>query len=543
MTAGREPAPGAAPRGFWDDVALSGRKLRIAAGGSPAGLHATGAAQEGPLILWRADGPACELPVLRGARVLERVSTPLQWEQTVVIDDLEVRERILVAWDAPVCILEWSATGRAGEAMLAWRIAVEGDGGPPTCESTGRALTFTWPSGHVLAATFEEPPADLQVRRVADSLEVGATLRLGATTPVRLGIVAVAGPGELERVRVASLRSTDVRAARRARLARLHVDGLAVSTEDAACDAAFDRAKLALAASPPRPAVGLAGLRDALARLAIGDAAAVRSLLHVSLGDPARSMVDGALQLLLAGHYLAWTGDVAGIRAGWPALRERSRALASVSNPDFDRGLRAGALAALVHVAEGIGRSAEALELRREARDAVTGAATVESLRAVPGWPERDGAGALPAFADRPGRSTAADLLCELVFDVLGVEPDAMRGRLRIRPRPPADPDRLAVRNLEVGAAALSFRFERRGRVFCMAVVQDRGRTPLTLLLEPELPGRLVAARVDGHQAELGPLVLGSHTRVPVQLVLDHERRLELEMEPDSRQGTGSRVG
>jgi hypothetical protein len=116
------------------------------------------------------------------------------------------------------------------------------------------------------------------------------------------------------------------------------------------------------------------------------------------------------------------------------------------------------------------------------------------------------------------------------VRELLGVEPDASRGRLVLRPRPPAAWDRFEARGIRMGEAGFSLRYDRRGRVHRLAVRQDLGAVPVSLILEPELPGRPVAARVDGRPAALDSTVLGERSRVSVQLALDHERTLELEM-------------
>lgn len=127
---------------------------------------------------------------------------------------------------------------------------------------------------------------------------------------------------------------------------------------------------------------------------------------------------------------------------------------------------------------------------------------------------------------------STAMVVAPLVYGLLGAEPDAFRGRLRLRPQLPADWDHGEFRNLRVGDAAVTLRYERHRDRLLFRVEQEQGATPLTVLLEPIVDAQaLRAARVDGRPAELVPQAFGDRLRVPVQLVLDSERVLELELD------------
>ncbi len=123
-----------------------------------------------------------------------------------------------------------------------------------------------------------------------------------------------------------------------------------------------------------------------------------------------------------------------------------------------------------------------------------------------------------------------------LVGGMLGAQPDAARGRLRLRPQPPEDWARLEVRALRVGEARVSLRYERSGERHVLRVAQQSGGAPLGLVLEPVLAGaRLAAATVDGRPAELAARRFGERLLVPVQIVLDHERTVELRITEGER--------
>ncbi len=128
---------------------------------------------------------------------------------------------------------------------------------------------------------------------------------------------------------------------------------------------------------------------------------------------------------------------------------------------------------------------------------------------------------------------STAMVVSPLVYGLLGAEPDATRGRLVLRPRPPKEWERFRVRQLSVGDAGVTLTYRRQGSTHRFTLAQERGARPLQLVLAPELPGAGVAeTRVDGAPADLGAHRVGERWRVSVQLVLDAERSLEVTMAP-----------
>jgi hypothetical protein len=268
-------------------------------------------------------------------------------------------------------------------------------------------------------------------------------------------------------------------------------------------------------------------------------------------GGPA----DTAAFLRLVARYLAWTGDLRGTRRAWPAV---VRALAAEAGGDALEDTPGGqaALRDLVPAAEALGDRGLADRLRSRLADR---AGTDGPDDPAPGDPapldsgpggrarRRPDPGRRPADADADdpgpcpgGAADHAAAVDRVVTDLLGVEPDAARGRLELRPRP-GDRRAFGIRNLSMGGAAVSVSYRREDRpggvrVHGFGLEQERGPVPVTVAMEPELAGaRVLRARVDGRAAELDPAPAGGLWRVPVQLVLDHPRRVEVEMEqPDA---------
>jgi hypothetical protein len=156
-----------------------------------------------------------------------------------------------------------------------------------------------------------------------------------------------------------------------------------------------------------------------------------------------------------------------------------------------------------------------------------TGGRGAGAREAKPHGAEHRGVGARPDHA-----SAAAMVVAPLVYGLLGAEPDATRHRLRLRPQLPDAWDRLDVERLRVGDAEVALRYRRDGARHTFIAEQTSGPVPLRLVLEPALPARRIAAtRVDGRDAQLDARPFGERLLVPVQIVLDHERSLEIDVE------------
>jgi hypothetical protein len=326
--------------------------------------------------------------------------------------------------------------------------------------------------------------------------------------------------------------------ARRGFVERMLEDRLAITSVDPALDRAVVEAKIRLDArlvatpgmgrsliagyGPGPPSYETAvSVRGALDALLIGDFGAARDVL-VFLGRhqdatglvPDRVATSGEAgpgdagatvqYLRLAGRYHAWSGDRAGVRDEWHRILVAWARVGGAIEGEAIRGL--------IHLAEALGDEAATASLRG-AVDAGRGHV----------------AGLAPGSAGAGAQGETGDGALRTLRAVLGVEPDAARGRLTLRPRPPMGWDHFEVRGLCMGDAAFTMAWRRDAGVNRFTIRQDRGPAPVTLVLEATIPGPLRAARVDGVPADLAAVEGVGGLRVPVQLALDHERVVELE--------------
>jgi hypothetical protein len=315
----------------------------------------------------------------------------------------------------------------------------------------------------------------------------------------------------------------------------------------------------------------------ALAWLAYGRASRVRELLRgLATAQPASAP---ALLPLLVARYVAWTGDLRTAIRVWPAVRRAALALAAPAVPTHRRAsggpdaaepgpqagpdaddapdlaavLVAGGVAGIEHAATDLGDPQLAAGLHARSRDltavlaerALAGrAALLAAALDLPLPAVRSGGRTVRSEPDEPPphrrsdapdepADTAAATVLEAVHLLLGAAPDAARHRLWLRPRlpgPGGDTDRLEARSILVGDDSVSLVLERNAETLIARVEQEAGPIPLTVLLELYVPGPLRRAVVDGRDAGLAPRPAGAGLVVPVQLVLDHARTVELEL-------------
>lgn len=330
---------------------------------------------------------------------------------------------------------------------------------------------------------------------------------------------------------------------------RLRLECLSVRAPDEEVGAAIEEAKVAIdayvvAAARERPGAGApleaAGdeparaARIGLAALALGMHDAARALLAV-LADGVRAAPrDDArrLYLLLVARYLAWTGDgplVAAVH--WPLAREAWASLRPATDApagDVAPGLpsRAALAAELLPAAEAVGDAALATSLRA----LPTGRGEAAPPPGEPAaWPDAASAGPESARA----ASRAAARVLAFVHGLLGAGPDAPRHRLLLRPRIPAGWRSLRVEGIRFGDASISLAYEGDGDRYLFRLDQPDGAVPVRVVFEPALPiVALESAAVDGQAARLDARRVGERVVVPVQIVLDHERRIELRGRP-----------
>ncbi len=219
--------------------------------------------------------------------------------------------------------------------------------------------------------------------------------------------------------------------------------------------------------------------------------------------------------LLLVARHLAWTGELALAQAVWPRVRFAVASLAGAGlapPPDW--------FADLLMAAESVGDTdtTRAIQALRSSGDASPSEAS--SLR----FP------ASRIVASTTDAGIAAAPLAALVHGLLGAAPDAVRGRLRLRPAAPPSWDRYEISCLRMGEASIDIRYVRNHSRHEFRLDQPAGATPIRIVFEPLIPGRaLMASTVDDQPASLVARPHPEGMIVPVQIVLDHERSIVLE--------------
>ena len=224
------------------------------------------------------------------------------------------------------------------------------------------------------------------------------------------------------------------------------------------------------------------------ARLMCGDFEGVLELLRTAAPSP-------ALPLLVA-RYVRWSGDLQSAAAAW------SQVLASLEpafTEQLEPSLRRVSLTAIASTATDLGEAVLAARLLAIARQ-------IDAT-------ETDGAPAADAGRD-------VQLVSDVALTTLGIDPDAARGRLRLRPRLD-EIDELAARNIRFGDGSVSIHAVRQRDILTIRVEQDTGSIPVTLLLEPFVRGT-GPTTIDGQPADLVPQKVSADTPRPESLAAQH---------------------
>ncbi len=329
---------------------------------------------------------------------------------------------------------------------------------------------------------------------------------------------------------------------------------------------------------------GSVAARTALAALACGDFDAAIDVIRflgerqmpsgripsrvVPIGDEEGTAPDATLlYLLLVARYLAWTGDTSLVREAWgrvrqayawcfadrgakdagtdgEVLREAVRRELATTAKSTGFPLHEEAEAAAPSSEEGLvwlagpayvaGRSEEGFRNWQE--DVF---ACFDGARGAWGGRVRDEAAGSASAADggaafADDAAMTASVVSTFVHGMLGAEPDAEKGRLRLRPQIPDVWDRLDVKHLRIGDTSIDLAYRRDGDRHIFRLDQTSGAVPVTLVFEPMIAARrLVAARIDDQPAELDPRPRGERMLVPVQIALDAPRVVELDVAHD----------
>ena len=231
-------------------------------------------------------------------------------------------------------------------------------------------------------------------------------------------------------------------------------------------------------------------LAAGIASLAIGDREFSRALLQ---------HLHGTDYLVLVARYFLWSGSDGVLRAELPRIDQTLQQC----EPFME-------LHELAIALESIGAAAEAAAVRARCANA--------ARRILPDW-EAASCNVLPA-------ADASDIVNAFLYAMLGVAPDAARGRLRVRLCLPDDMESLCVENLRLGDALVLLQCSRTDRHFSYVVEQIAGAMPVRLIFEPTFTRPVDAVLIDDAPAQLSLRPYRDRIVAPVQLMLDHQRVL-----------------
>lgn len=135
-----------------------------------------------------------------------------------------------------------------------------------------------------------------------------------------------------------------------------------------------------------------------------------------------------------------------------------------------------------------------------------------------------------PLTADEDGApdSATAWILLVLAHGLLGLDPDAPVGRLRIAPRLPRQLTHVEVRGITLGDATLRMEYRQEGVSHLFTLEPEIASVPPLVVFEPAVYGRILEIRVDGLIADLNTRSVGPMTVAPLQLPIDALRTVEL---------------
>lgn len=523
-----------------EGIAARVEPLRQQPTGACGGAAAVVVAESGCAGAVRVDGGwhAFEF-VRRGWRTRSVMAAPHMVESTLERDGRTLKERILVPPGSGLVLVQWlGAGGPKGigirlDASSALEVGTSGPDGEPrlhpagaSTDGRGNVDVGSRVAGLVVAVPGAGDAARALRRASARAAGLAATLRRAPERGPRIEADALQAVLHRGRGALSLLSIPDAGAGE---LAALTAEGMRPVTEPVA-------------------------IRAALAALALGDHGPAAMLLdrlaaNAALGTGAREREQRALErgaasaagvLLLFGMFVGWTGDLTGA-ARWRNLLLRAARYGARESADSPPAGPAVAVALAAAEAAADAELIDALRQGPDARAQDPAGALLSTLAAYPAagfrWPLL----AAPAGANREILA-AADAVLSIIHGRLGVEPDAPRGRLRLRVD--LTGGGISARGIRAGDAGLDVEATidaRRGGDLDAApargtarlrVQPAAGAAPLQLLLEPLLPAnRLVRARVDGVDAGLSPVhVRPGVLRIPVQVAADAVRTLEFEL-------------
>jgi hypothetical protein len=448
-------------------------------------------------------------------------------------DAVQITERFIVFPEIAAFVAEWSCTAQRGIAVE-WLHDMHG---PARWNTSADALLVSGASASVCIA-FANTSVEWEIEEV---MNAGASmLRVRARiTAMPGGTFLHATSSRLSAGIPPILRSVaDTPARARALIGsqrRRAQESLSLASPDPARDDALAWAVQSIAVPRPYADGGATHpVLHALAACAAGSADIARAVI-ASLHDR-----DPFLPLLIA-RYHAWTADSAFVASQWNRTQEAvARLLDAGPDTPAQAALAVAALSEIAATAGDIGRAILPTDLQARVKEfriahaaVLTESHWADALDHVEAGVLKGGHNDSGAFAT----VSAAAVIADVAYGIWGIEPEASRNRVRFRTHLPAAWENASVRGVSVGDASIQLGYSRatdRNRtVHTFVAVQDTGPVPMRLILEPLIEAaRVHEAMVDGVPARLDVRAEAGRLLVPVQLVLDDTRVLEVLTEP-----------
>jgi hypothetical protein len=488
----------------------------------------------------------------------------------------ELVEQMFVPLELPAVVWQWRARGHV-VLTLSWTVQLEP--GWPFPEDALGSLHWNIGEQWLLVRT-DHPRESVQysfnrpvVWSVADGANGAPALRVRATAHLAAGesliMALVASCADRDNIQ-ATARALDrpalLEQSRAAAAQRIGQECVRLRTPfpdvNAAWHLAVQRLNDALSEAPAlgRSFLGqhtgadcgfssCEAVECAMAALALGDFQTARSVIEF-LGraqDPNGRVPDVCLTngftqygdrvatplfLLLIARFFAFSGDITFLRRTWQHVRLAlvfCRSAPAHCDPDT---LRA-AMRELALTAEAIGEREDADRLRSESNPA-DGLTLSDPAGGWSAWNDRlDRAPYSQGFATQLGRCHTIDaqvrVLTTLLYGLLGIDPDAARQRIRLRPWIPGDWWFLEAAGLRFGDSRLALRYHRNDSAHTFQLVPLEGTIPLRIIFEPSVEARAITRiTVDGVVATLDLRRADDRWICPVQVTLDHERTIVL---------------
>lgn len=456
---GAAPAPPSPPGQWWDDWPPSTSPLlaefpgRAELAWTLAGRRATvsGSAQGVGAIEIDGERVAADVRLTVNGAVPAPLAVKVAPDEVVRVlqaGEIQLTERVTTALEHPIVF--WSLVADVPVRLrftFASDLAVTplpADDIPPNLDGRDGVLVLGR-EGDAFAAAVA--PAAGSAQATADGVLVTGDRLL------RVVLAAGTDTHALDRV-LETLRRRKLRAFRQDRVLharRLEERLVAFESPEPALDRRFRWAKVELDSRlEDRPGAGRRVAREpartARALLAAGDREVVRDLLRAAVLRLEDAPADPSL-LALVDAWLRWTGDLAPLAKLWPLVAASAESQAARLAPEVRDRLAAAAHAAGEHaVAARVG--------------AVAATGPVEP----PPHIELTGYGTEPA-----------GLVSGVVETLWGLEPDLIRGEVRVAPGLPHGWQEMALRRVRVGPTSFDLRLRRRPERTVLAVRRVTG--------------------------------------------------------------------